>query len=97
MPINDRLKNKNKGITFVSNIGEVGIRGDKEESLENDIALLGKKFNKTLKYLDRKWRTNVPDERSNIISQNKDKSGEEPNSGKGTQCLESEDYGDFRE
>lgn len=41
MSINVRSEMKNKGIAFVSNTKEFGIQGDKEESWENDIALLG--------------------------------------------------------
>lgn len=41
MSINDRSTNKNKGIAFVSNTEEVRSQGGKEESLADDIALLG--------------------------------------------------------
>lgn len=63
----ERSEKKNKGIAFVSNIKEVGSQGVKEEDLAYDISLLRKNFNKSLKDLDRKWMTNVPDKRSNII------------------------------
>lgn len=83
----------NKGVAFVSNIEEVGSQCVKEESLADDIALLDKKFNTTLKYLDRKKRTSVPYKRSNIFAQDKDKNKEQPISGMGTLCLI---YGGYR-
>lgn len=65
------IEKKDKGIAFVSNIEEEGSRDDKEESLLDVMALLGKKFNNSWKYLDTKWRTNVQDKISNISPQNK--------------------------
>lgn len=56
---------KNTGIAFVSNTE--GNHSDKEESLSDVITLLGKKFNNSLKNLDRNWRTNVKDKGSDII------------------------------
>lgn len=64
--------------------------------MSDDIAFLRKKFNKSLKYLDRKCKTNIPYKRSNIISQDKDKNEEETNSGKGTQCFKCGDYEQIR-
>lgn len=66
MSINERSQKKNNGIIFVSNTEEVTSQGFKEESLADDIAFPGKKFNKKLEYLDRKWRTNVLGKRSNV-------------------------------
>lgn len=96
MSINERSEKKNKCITFVSNFEEGGSQDVKEESLTYDIYLLRKKLNKNLKYLNRKWRTIVPYKRFNIISHNKDMNKLEPNSGKGTRCLECEGYGHLR-
>lgn len=47
MSIHERSEKTNKGITFVSNIE--GDQGDKEESVSDDIALLGKKVQQILK------------------------------------------------
>lgn len=48
MAINDRTKNKNNSIAFVSNTEEDWDQGEK---LSDVIALVGKKFNKALKRL----------------------------------------------
>lgn len=87
---------RRKSIAFVSNTEEATSQGVKEKSLEDDISLLRKKFNKTLKYLDKKWMTNVSDQRSNTISQDNDRNKVNPNSGKGNQCFECGGYGHIR-
>lgn len=83
--IKDRSEKNNKGITFVSNTE--GNHSDKEESLSDVISLLRKKFNNSLKNLDRKWRTNVEDKGYDISSQS---------TCKGIQCFECERYGHFK-
>lgn len=64
MVINGRYAKKKKSITFVSNIEEDEDQG--EESLLDVIALVGRNFNKALRRLDRKWRTNFQDKVSYI-------------------------------
>lgn len=54
MALNDMYEKKNKSINFVSNTEENEDQG--EESLSGAIALVGRKFNKALRRLDRKWR-----------------------------------------
>lgn len=68
---------------FVSNAEES--LGDKEENLSDDIALLSKRFNNSLKYLNRKGRANVQDKRSDNNPHIKDKSEDKFNGDKGTQ------------
>lgn len=57
MSINERSYNNNKGITFVSNTEER--QGDVEDNLSDDISLLSKRLKNSLKYLNRKWMTNL--------------------------------------
>lgn len=90
MSINERSENKNKGITFVSNTEEIQVYI--KENLSDDIDLLSKKFNNCLKYLNRKWRTNVQDKRSNISPQIKGRSKDKPNDENGTQCYERQGF-----
>lgn len=52
MAINDRSEKKNKSISFVSNIEEDENQG--EESLSDVITFVRRKFNKALRWLDRK-------------------------------------------
>lgn len=94
MSINERSKNKNKGITFVLNTEDN--QGDKEVNLSDDIALLSNKFNNSLKYLNRKRRKNVQDKRSDVSLQIKDNSEDKPNYGKGIQCSECEIFGHIK-
>lgn len=91
--INDRAEKKNKGITFVSNTQEERGHDDKKESMQDVKALLGEKVNNFLKNLDIKWKTDVQDMRSDIISQNKEKNEDNPKSGKGAQCFQCEGFG----
>ncbi|MCI70786.1 gag-pol polyprotein, partial [Trifolium medium] len=57
MALDDRTEKKHKNMAFVY-----------EESLNDDlseaIALISKKFNKSLNKLQARWRTNVPDKMS---------------------------------
>lgn len=90
------LKIKNKSIAFVSNTWENEDQCEKgiEESISDAISLLGIKFNKSLKRLDKISRTNVKgkgsDNFKNIDFQYKRKDEDKPNKGKGIQCHECE-------
>ena len=59
--ISDRSEKKNKSITFVSNTEDEEDQCDLEtgEGISNAIVLLGRKFNKVLKKMDRKSRPDV--------------------------------------
>lgn len=87
MGINDRVENKNKSITFVSNTKQDEDQCDIEEIISDDIAHIGRKFNKALKILDRRQRTNVedkvPDNFKNIGPQHKSKEEDKPKKEKG--------------
>jgi hypothetical protein len=54
--IYDRPEKKNKNITFISNTNEEDVQCEKhnDESISDAIVLVGRKFNKVLKRMDRK-------------------------------------------
>lgn len=54
MAINDNSEKNNKSITFISNTKEDKYQGESEESLSGATTLVGRKFNKSLRRLDRK-------------------------------------------
>lgn len=59
--INVRSEKKNIGVDFEANTQEKKDQGDKdaEEILSDDITYIGRKFNNSLRKLDRYWRTNM--------------------------------------
>ncbi|XP_050895145.1 uncharacterized protein LOC127101741 [Lathyrus oleraceus] len=61
LAISDRSESKNKSISFISNTDDDEVQCDMEvyEGISNAIVLLGRKFNKVLKGMDRKPRPNV--------------------------------------
>ena len=61
MAIGDKAEKKNKSITFVSNAkdGKGKVELDTDEDLSNTIVLLGNKFNRVLKILDKRGRSDV--------------------------------------
>lgn len=69
MSSKERSKKKNKKIAFVSNSEES--QGEIKENLLDDITLLSKRFNNSLKYLNRKWRKNFQDKRPDISPKSK--------------------------
>lgn len=80
MTFNDISEKKNKRITFASNTEENGNQG--EEILSEAISLVERKFNKSLRRLDRNSRTNVPNKVSNISPLSKRKDDLKANRGK---------------
>lgn len=68
-------------------------RDQGEECFSDSISLVGKKLNKALNNLDKKLRSNVPDNVSDIGPQRKIKEDEKPIKGKGDQCYECEGLG----
>ncbi|MCI24216.1 gag-protease polyprotein, partial [Trifolium medium] len=60
------------------------------------IALISKKFNKSLNKLQARWRTNIPDKMSNIKSQSKIKDEDSSDQYKGIRCFECEGFGHIR-
>ncbi|MCH88483.1 gag-pol polyprotein [Trifolium medium] len=85
MAINYRTEKKNKNTNFVSE------ENLSEDNLSEAMALIGRKFNKSLNKLQAKWRTNVSDKRSNIRSQSKVKDEDNSDQDKGIRCFECEE------
>lgn len=87
MTIHDRNRKKNKSIVFVSNIEYDEDKCDTKEKSSWAISLLGRKFNKALKRLYKRRRTNIKDKVSdnfkNIGPQHKSEEEDKPNKGNG--------------
>ncbi|MCI63559.1 gag-pol polyprotein, partial [Trifolium medium] len=70
---------------------------DTDESISDAIVLPGRQFNKVLRRMDKRPRTNVKNISQDISRNNnlqkKMKTNEKPNQGKGVQCHECEGYG----
>ncbi|KAK2358620.1 gag-protease polyprotein [Trifolium repens] len=92
MNFSDKFEKKGKNIAFTSNTDSEEVD---EEDLSDDIALLGRQFNKILKNVDRRPRRNVQ-----LIQPDISKQGNTPTKtetgDKGVQCHECEGYGHFR-
>ena len=65
MGIIDNAEKKNKSIAFVSNTEEE-CKEDNEEKISEAIAMLGRQFNKLIKIIDPKSRSNVKNISSDI-------------------------------
>src|ERR1044072_1674596 len=108
MTLNDKPDKKNESIAFVSNTVEDDEQHDMDLAGEftDALALLGRKFNKAFKRLDRKSRPNVLDKMSDNFKRNdnfrkpgiqrKAKEEERPSRNKGIQCHECEGYGHIK-
>ncbi|MCI48639.1 gag-pol polyprotein, partial [Trifolium medium] len=61
LAVSERSEKKNKSIAFVSNADDEELQNDMDtdESISDAIVLLGRKFNKVLRRIDRRPRTNV--------------------------------------
>ncbi|KAK2362825.1 gag-protease polyprotein [Trifolium repens] len=90
MTFEDRPEKKLKNLAFKSE------ESQKEDCLSEAIALLTKKFNKSVNRVRAKWRTNVPHKTSNNKAQGMSK--EETNSEEETevQCYDCEGFGHTR-
>lgn len=92
LAISDRSEKKNKSIAFISETDDEEAQCDMEidEEISNAIVLLGRKFNKVFKRIDRKPRPNVKNMSFDIIKNNdfqrKARTKEKLNQGKGIQC-----------
>ncbi|CAJ2633234.1 uncharacterized protein LOC123890825 [Trifolium pratense] len=99
---NERTEKKTKSIAFVSNaeVEEQQDEMESDESIYDAIVLLGKRFNKVLKRMDIRPRTNATDIsrniNRNISNQRKPRTDDKPNQSKGVQCHECEGYGHIR-
>ena len=96
MGISDNVDKKNKSIALVSNTEEECKEGD-EEKISEAIAMLGRQFNKLIKRIDPKSRSNVKNISSDISrsydSSRRTKSEEKGNQSRGIQCHGCEGYG----
>jgi hypothetical protein len=90
MSFDDKPKKKLKNLAFTSE------ESPSEDHLSEAIALISKKFNKSLNKIQARWKTNVPDKTSNNKAQGMSK--EETNSEEETevQCYECEGFGHTR-
>ena len=88
MGISENVDKKNKSIALVSNSEEECKKGD-EEKISEAIAMLGRQFNKLIKRIDPKSRSNVKDIASDISrsydSSRRSKSGEKGSQSSGIQ------------
>ncbi|XP_057444286.1 uncharacterized protein LOC130736472 [Lotus japonicus] len=93
---------RNKSIALVSSTDLDEDMSDNEtgESISEAIALLGRKFNKVLKRLDKRSRPNVQDKRldnfKNQQFQRRVKDEDKIGNGRGVQCHECEGFGHIR-
>src|ERR1051325_7227326 len=99
MGISETVDKKNKSIALVSNTEE-GCKVEDEEKISEAIAMLGRQFNKLIKRMDPKSRSNVKDIPSDISrsydSNRRAKSEEKGSQSRGVQCHECEGYGHIR-
>ncbi|KAI5424816.1 hypothetical protein KIW84_030848 [Lathyrus oleraceus] len=90
----DGSEKKVKSIAFMSNTEEEEKESgqDIDEDLANDVAMLGRQFNRLLKKMDVRSKANVKNIASNISKSNnarrRTRSDEKPKEGKGVQCHE---------
>jgi hypothetical protein len=100
--MSDGYEKKAKSISFMSNTEEKEEENgqDTDEDMENDVALLGRQFNKLLKRMDVRSKSNVKNNSFDISRSNdtgrRTKSEEKSKQGKGVQCHECEWYGHIR-
>src|ERR1043165_1114962 len=99
MGISENVDKKNKSIALVSNTEEESKESD-EENISEAIAMLGRQFNKLIKRMDPKSRSNVKnissDIRRSYDSSRRTKSEEKGNHNRGIQCHGCEGYGHIR-
>ncbi|PNX54543.1 gag-protease polyprotein [Trifolium pratense] len=96
--LNRRNEKKDKNLAFASKSFDDDPQDDleSEESLSEAIAMLGRQFNKLVKRMDKRPKSNV---QSNINKQpffHKKTYGDERTNSKGVQCRECEGYGHIR-
>jgi len=102
MGICDGSEKKAKSIAFMSNTEGEDEEGGQEidEYLANEVAMLGRQFNRLLKKMDVRSKENVKNISSNISKSNnagrRTRSDEKPKEGKGVQCHECDGYGHIR-
>jgi hypothetical protein len=90
MSFDDKPERKLKNLAFTSE------KSQSEDSLSEAIALISKKFNKSLDKIQARWRTNVPDKTSNIRSLGKPKEDNFSEQDREVRCFECERIGHIR-
>jgi hypothetical protein len=99
MGLNDGSEKKTKSIAFMSNTEEENSQ-DGDEYLANEVAMLGRQFNKLLKKMDVRSKENVKNISSDISKSNnagrRARSDEKLKEGKEVQCYECDGYGHIR-
>src|ERR1051325_3162402 len=91
MGISETVDRKNKSIALVSNTEE-GCNEDDKEKISEAIAMLGRQFNKLIKRIDPKSRSNVKDIPSDI-NRSYDSSRRSKSEEKGSQSREVQCHG----
>ncbi|MCH79564.1 gag-protease polyprotein [Trifolium medium] len=99
--LNRRKEKKDKNLAFTSKdmVDDFPEDLGNEESLSEAVAMLGRQFNKIMKRMDKRPRSNVQHIQSDINKQttfHKKSKGDERTSSKGIQCHECEGYGHVR-
>jgi hypothetical protein len=89
MSFDDKPEKKLKNLAFT-------YEESPSEDISEAVALIRKKFNKSLNKIQARWRTNVPDKMSNIKQHNKSKEDISSEQDKGIKCFECEGFGHIR-
>jgi len=94
----DGSEKKAKSIAFKSNTEEEEEEGglDIDEDLADDVAMMGRQFNKLVKKMDEISKANVKNIASDISIGRRTRLDEKPKEGKGVQCHECDGYGHIR-
>jgi hypothetical protein len=99
MGLNDGSEKKTKSMAFMSNTEEENSQ-DGDEDLANEVAMLGRQFNRLLKKMDVRSKANVKNISSDISKSNnvgrRARSDEKPKEGKEVKCYECDGYGHIR-
>jgi hypothetical protein len=90
MSFDDKPEKKLNDLAFASE------ESPSEDNLSEAIALISKKFNKSLDKIQARWRTNVPYKTSNIRSQSKPKEYNNSEQDRGVSCFECEGFGHIK-
>jgi hypothetical protein len=100
MNLSEQTEKKSKGIAFKSSADHEEEDYDLDEDFSNDLALIGRQFNKLLRKMDRRPKKNYTNIQTDTNKQgstsSKAKTDKKPSQGKGVQCHECEGYGHIR-
>ena len=100
MNLGEQTEKKGKGIAFVSCADEEEEADESDDDLSNDIAMLGRQFNKLQRRVDRRPRRNVRNIQTDISklgnTSTKTKTDDKSTQNKGVQCHECEGFGHIR-